>query len=231
MSSNESEKRKHPRVNGHFIVSYSLEEKDDIIELSQTKNLSQGGIALSTSIKFNPGTQLVLKLRIPLAQESVKIIGQVVESRKMGKNHYDTRIQFVTIDEKYRDSLINTIARQLPPIETENNQKRQYPRVNGHFIVSYSLEEKDDIIELSQTKNLSQGGIALSTSIKFNPGTQLVLKLRIPLAREPVKIIGRVVESRELGKNYYNTRIQFITIDEKYRDSLVNTITHQLKKQ
>jgi len=231
MSSNESEKRQYPRVNNHFIVSYGLVEKDDIIELSQTRNLSQGGIALSTSIKFNPGTQLVMKLRIPLAHEPVKIIGRVVESRELRKNHYDTRIQFMTIDEKYRDSLIKTITRQLPPIEPEKNQKRQCPRVNGHFIVSYSLEGKDEIIELSQIKNLSQGGMALNTSIKFNPGTQLTLKLRIPLAHEPVKIIGRVVESRDLGKNLYNTRIQFVTIDEKYRDSIINTITHQLKRQ
>lgn len=116
-------------------------------------------------------------------------------------------------------------------MEGKGSEKRQYPRVNSRFIVAYRLLEKNEIIEVSQTKNLSQGGMALTTNIAFNPGTQLVLKLRVPLAPEPVEIIGRVVESRELGKNLYNTRIQFVAIDEKYRHSVLNTITHHLKKQ
>ena len=110
-------------------------------------------------------------------------------------------------------------------------QKRQHPRVKGRFIVSYRLGEKDEIIELSQINNLSLGGMALNTTIKFDPGTELVLKLRIPLTPEPVKIIGRVIDSREKGKNNYNTRIQFENIDEKYRYSVINTIAIQLKKQ
>jgi Tfp pilus assembly protein PilZ len=231
MSPNESENRLDPRVKGCFLVSYRLGEKDEAIELSQISNLSQGGMAINTNIKFNPGTELVLHLRIPLAPEPIKIVGRVVESREIDKIHFHTRIKFVTIDEKYRKSLIDTINRQLPADQPKKPQNRQHPRVKSRFIVSYRLTEKDEIIDLSQINNLSQGGIAFNTNIKFDTGTELILNLRIPLAPEPVKIIGRVVGSSEVGNNHYNTRIQFLTIDEKYRKSLIDTINHQLKKQ
>jgi Tfp pilus assembly protein PilZ len=231
MSPNESENRQCPRVKGCFLVSYRLGEKDEVIELSQINNLSEGGMAINTNIKFNPGTELILNLRIPLAPEPIKIVGRVVESREIDKIHFDTRIQFVTIEAKYRKSLIDTINHQLPADQPKKPQNRQHPRVKSRFIVSYRLAENDEIIDMSQISNLSQGGIAFKTNIKFNPGTELILNLRIPLAPEPVKIIGRVVGSSAVGNNHYDTRIQFVNIDEKYRKSLIDTIAHQLKKQ
>jgi Tfp pilus assembly protein PilZ len=231
MSPNESEKRQYPRINNHFMVSYHLLENNTVIDLSQTKNLSEGGMAFNANVKFNPGAQLVLNLRIPLAPEPVKIIGQVVESSEAGKNIYYTRVKFVNIDEKYRAAVLSTIARQLPAIGSKKDDKRQYARVKASFIVSYRLEGKDESFEASQIKDLSEGGMSLNTNIKFDSGAQLVLNLRIPLAPEPVKIIGQVVESREVGRNIYYIRIKFISIDEKYRAAVINTIAHQLKKQ
>ena len=109
--------------------------------------------------------------------------------------------------------------------------KRKFPRANTRFVVSYCPMERQDVLDVSQTKNLSVGGMAITTSTQFQPDAKLILKVRVPLAREPVEIIGRVIESTPMGKlAVYNTRLEFLAIDEKHRQAIIDTISHHLKK-
>ncbi|MEK7309395.1 MAG: PilZ domain-containing protein [Planctomycetota bacterium] len=109
--------------------------------------------------------------------------------------------------------------------------KRKFPRVNTRFVVSYCPLERQDALDISQTKNLSIGGMAITTSAQFQPDAKLIMKVRVPSAREPVEIIGRVIESSPMGKMaVYNTRVEFLAIDEKYRQAIIDTISHNLKK-
>ena len=116
-------------------------------------------------------------------------------------------------------------------MENKGADKRKYTRVNSRFIVSYRLSDQQEIREVSQTKDISAGGLALTTDIQFNPDTKLALKIRIPTEPNPIDIIGRVIDSTQLGKGVYNTRIEFVSIDDKYRNSITNIITHQLNKR
>jgi hypothetical protein len=44
-------------------------------------------------------------------------------------------------------------------------------------------------------------------------------------------LIGKVVESKEITKDLiYDTRLQFIAVDDKHRDSILKTVDYYIKK-
>lgn len=110
-------------------------------------------------------------------------------------------------------------------------ERRKHPRAIGRFIVSYRILEEQDGIDVTQTKNISLGGMLLTTNRKFDPGVNLALEIRLPFDPHPIMLIGRVLESAEITKDLiYDTRLQFISIDDQHRDSIVKTVDYYLKK-
>ena len=110
-------------------------------------------------------------------------------------------------------------------------ERRKYPRINGRFIVSYRIIEADDLRDVSQTKNISLGGMLLTTNRYFDPGTNLALEIRLPFDSHPIMIIAKVADSREITKNIiYDTRLIFLAIDEKHRRVIGETVSYYLKK-
>ena len=110
-------------------------------------------------------------------------------------------------------------------------ERRKYPRVSGRFVVSYRLLKNTDNLDISQTKNISLGGIMLTTNRFFAPGTKLALDIRLPYHTDPIMVIGQVLESREITKNLiYDTRVQFIGVDKKYKNVLIQTVDFYIKK-
>lgn len=109
--------------------------------------------------------------------------------------------------------------------------RRKYPRINWRFIVSYRVLEEADNVDISQTKNLSQGGMLLTTNRPFPQGMRLALEIRLPFDPKPVTLIGKVVESREICKDLiYDTRLEFMVFDEANKKIIEQTIQHFLKK-
>ena len=105
------EKRKHPRADGRFIVSYRVMENNGNSDISQTKNLSLGGMLLTTNCSFAPGTNLALEIRLPFDPNSIMLIGKVLESKEITKDMiYDTRLVFLAIDEKHRRVIGDTVG-------------------------------------------------------------------------------------------------------------------------
>jgi c-di-GMP-binding flagellar brake protein YcgR len=110
-------------------------------------------------------------------------------------------------------------------------ERRKHPRIAGRFSVSYRIIEKSDEIDISQTKNLSLGGMLLTTNRKFTSSTQLVLEIRLPFTPKPIILIGKVLESHEVTKDLiYDTRLEFIALDEQHQKSLSETLNFYLKK-
>jgi len=110
-------------------------------------------------------------------------------------------------------------------------ERRKHPRVCGRFIVSYRIIADREDIDMSQTKNLSLGGMLLTTNRKFEPGTILALEIRLPFAPEPIRVTARVLESREITKNLiYDTRLIFSYTNEKHKKAISSTVDYYLKK-
>ncbi len=114
--------------------------------------------------------------------------------------------------------------------EYNGQEKRGYPRVDANLVINYRIQELPDTYDLSQTKNISQGGILITTSKLFEKGIQLTMNLRIPLVPQKVKLSGEVVESREVVRDLiYETRVKFLGLDEDFFKKLGNFIRENLK--
>jgi hypothetical protein len=90
------EKRKYPRINKHFLLSY-FDLNDPLVRhnASQLKNIGLGGLCLVTSKAFSAGTRMGIELKTPFLTEFVHLKGTVLESKEKIKNIiYETRIQF-----------------------------------------------------------------------------------------------------------------------------------------
>jgi hypothetical protein len=110
-------------------------------------------------------------------------------------------------------------------------EKRKYPRALGRFIVSYRVIPNNSNADLTQTKNLSLGGMLLTTNCKFSEGTNLALEIRLPFDPNPIMIIAKVLESKEITKGIiYDTRLIFLAVDEKHRKVINETVGYYIKK-
>jgi len=110
-------------------------------------------------------------------------------------------------------------------------ERRRHPRIIGRFIVSYRILEEKDGVDITQTKNVSLGGMLLTTNRQLESGTNLALEIRLPFDPNPIMIIGKVLESREITRNLiYDTRLQFLAVDENHRKVITQTVEYYTKK-
>lgn len=110
-------------------------------------------------------------------------------------------------------------------------ERRKHPRINARFIVSYRIIEEEDKVDVSQTKNLSLGGMLLTTNRKFEAGINLAIEIRLPFDPNPIMIIAKVLESQEIIKDLiYDTRLQFLEMDEKHKEIINKTVEYYIKK-
>jgi hypothetical protein len=112
------------------------------------------------------------------------------------------------------------------------SERRKHLRINNaHFVVSYRIFQESDNIDVSQTKNLSLGGMLLTTNKEFQPGTNLALEIRLPFDPNPIILVGKVLDSRQIIKDLlYDTRLEFLAVDENHRKIITKTVEHYLKK-
>lgn len=110
-------------------------------------------------------------------------------------------------------------------------ERRKHPRIRGRFIVSYRILEEINNVDISQTKNLCLGGMLLTTNKRFETGTHLAVEIRLPFERNPIMLIGKVVDSKEITKDLiYDTRLEFLAIDENHRQIINKTVEYYLNK-
>ena len=110
-------------------------------------------------------------------------------------------------------------------------ERRNHPRVSARFIVSYRIVEEENNIDVSQTKNVSLGGMLLTTNREFASGTNLAIEIRLPFDPDPMMLTAKVLESREIIKDLiYDTRLQFLSVDERHRKVITKTVDYYLKK-
>ncbi len=110
-------------------------------------------------------------------------------------------------------------------------ERRKFPRMDGRFIVSYRILEEANNIDITQTKNVSEGGFLLTTNRQFQPGTNISLEIRLPFDPNPITIVGIVVASTEVTKNLiYDTRLSIVNLDKNQREVISKTVAYYKKK-
>jgi hypothetical protein len=110
----EQEKRKYPRIDRKFLVSYKTKRFLRGYELSHTRNISKKGMMLTTHKMFEPGSHLSIILRLPFGGQKIELTGEVVGSREVVKgNVYETRVKILESDEEMLKELNQFINRFL----------------------------------------------------------------------------------------------------------------------
>ena len=101
------EHRKFKRVSKNYIISYAPVKGEDLkFDVSQTKNLSEGGILFMSDRQFEKDTVLKIKLRLPEFLDYVIIRAQVIESKKLAKGIiYETRARFTEVEQVVREAI------------------------------------------------------------------------------------------------------------------------------
>lgn len=113
----------------------------------------------------------------------------------------------------------------------EGIERRKHPRISGRFMVSYRILDENNL-DFTQSKNISLGGMLLTTNRSFSSGVCLAVEIRLPFERDPIMLVGRVVDSVEITRDLiYDTRLEFLAVDEHHRRILNNTVEYYSKKQ
>jgi len=71
-------------------------------------------------------------------------------------------------------------------------ERRQYPRFECRYQVSFKPKTQPQGYDYSQTRNMSKGGLLLVASEAFQQGTQLEMIVRIPFSPPTIVLTGEV---------------------------------------
>ena len=96
------------------------------------------------------------------------------------------------------------LADKNPP----QHERRQHPRIEKHFIITYyDLDKSDAEHFISQVKNISRGGICFSSSLAFTPGCRLQAMIKTPYMGQTINFETRVIDCEEkIPNTVYNIR-------------------------
>ncbi len=122
----------------------------------------------------------------------------------------------------------------------DSSERRKTPRLERKLIVQYRIKELsrsgreqasvEPSVDITQTKDLSEGGIFFTADKIIPPQTVLDLKLRLPTQKEAFNLEGRVVGCDEIEKNIiYGIRVEFFNLDHKQKVVLQNFMQLFLK--
>ena len=112
-------------------------------------------------------------------------------------------------------------------------ERRKFVRVDGTFVVNYrDISVAYPKSDISQTRNISEGGLLFTTDKEFKKDTVLKLRLRLPDSSDYIDIKVRVVGSIQRLKNImYETRVRFIGITDEGKDGIKKIVEHTLRKE
>ena len=107
----------------------------------------------------------------------------------------------------------------------EGADKRQYTRLSQHCMVSYR-KQGEKTYDMSQTRNVSIGGMYLITQSSYNPGDTFDLLIRFPFRMDRVQIVGEVVNTKKEPRGH-GTCLRFIDFPADLAKELESFILKQ----
>ncbi len=79
----------------------------------------------------------------------------------------------------------------------------------------------EDIMSLSLTKNISEGGIRIVTRERFEPGTYLAVEIHVPDRKTPIRTLAKVIWTKKRTlRSGYDTGVRFIKVEKGGRKDL-----------
>lgn len=153
-----------------------------------------GGIFYPTRKVVEPGTLVVLDVRMPPIPDYALVRGMVAWHRR-GRRSQNTRaglgIEFLATEQSKRDYLLSLARGTLEP-----DTKRRHRRLPTELRVDWRVPNESNR-HLSYVDDIGAGGLFIRTRESVAEGTAVVVELVPPGATAPQVIEGRVAWTRD----------------------------------
>lgn len=199
-------KRDFPRVSLFSDVDYSS------TMIARARNVSESGVGILSRRHFIPGTPLFLIISLP-ESEFFKVIGQVVWNKELKTDLYTNGVKFLSLKNKDKTKIHNYVQQVL-------NGKHDLRENTGTVIdilIDFQIKGR------AYAKNLKPDGIYIVTSKVLEKGKVMFINISLPF-NQTINIYGRVIWSRNLRLNVYETEIEFLDMKQEDLDILKDFI-------
>lgn len=95
------------------------------------------------------------------------------------------------------------------------SERRRFVRIESLNLLSYSLCVDDKIEsygQMGRTLDVSLGGLLIQTNETFPIGT--ILEIKIGIKENIIRVLGRIVHSREVDEGLYDLGIEFVNVSD-----------------
>ena len=125
-------------------------------------------------------------------------------------------------------------AQVIPPLAPEKLisikgkkgiERRRFLRLDKHLSFHYAFQEE---YKKAETENISAIGIAFISENTIPLWTFLVLKIKLPAEKLPLKAVGQVVRVDKLADNKFDVAVHLTHLKEKDREKIDQYIIGQL---
>ncbi len=188
-----TEKRRiRPRIIATVEVRYKS-VKDFLIEYS--RDLSKGGIFLTTPDPLPEGSEIRLLLYLPDSSKEVKVLGKVIHTinseggRQRGQEP-GMGIEFIDFSPSSRREVSEYIDGLLAKKDIVIEKRRQHPRFDARIKVGFK-SIRDFLWEYSE--DISKGGIFIKTTKPMPLESIVQLKLYLPGKSREISVVGEVI--------------------------------------
>ena len=115
--------------------------------------------------------------------------------------------------------------------DNTGNDRRRSPRMNVAIDLNYHVLGVIDNIEFAKTTDSSLAGFLLRTKDEIKRGVCLVIEIPWPSRLTPIRLLGRVVESRHTNdSSAFDTRLEFLGMNDETRGIVKKLIEHYLEQ-
>jgi uncharacterized protein (TIGR02266 family) len=166
------------------------------------------GAEVCRSLRANPRTA-----HIPVLILSIRDTDDVLKECEMAG-----AVGFVRKAEG-RDALLENVARVL------GIPRRRSVRVPCMFSVGIAEGGR---VYSGLVQNISEGGMFLTASRKFEPGMALRIQFALPNIEKEIQVLGEVVRTEDISDTDHGSGIQFLEMDDHSRSTLAEHLEHSL---
>ena len=142
------------------------------------------------------------------------------------------------MNEENKCNTFTNEANKGNPFTNEANKGkdlRSHPRVAWKFVVKFRLKDKEDTEwQVSTIRDISENGCSFSSSVAYEVGKVLEIRVQLPAFRMPIQFTGEVKRCESNQDNQislYIIGIYFLEIDAEKKKEFVETISFFLKKK
>ncbi|MBN1699368.1 MAG: PilZ domain-containing protein [Spirochaetales bacterium] len=185
------EKRKYDRAPLTTLIDYH-----GVVE-AEAKNISEGGLCLTSKFPFSVGTPLFLAVLLPEVG-TLNIIGKIIRCHTIKQETYECGVKFVSLLLVDRQKIQKYVYDRLK----DESDRRNNPRIEIDLYVDYSVPIRTGV------KNYNSEGLCIITHEQFRKDNIILLIFTVN-DNKKLCVYGKVIWSKRLSGDIYETGIKF----------------------